>query len=107
MIQSSLCNSSITAGCGILPRSIAVGCWCIGARNIPFWIGAFFGIVALGAALKADNIRTTIEVIETPSRAVVVSRTVEEAWTVGTIIRSWCKAWLLRRAINLLRSRGK
>ena len=48
--------------------------------------------MALGAALKADDIRTTVEVVEIPSRAVVVIRMVGEAWTVGTVIRSWCKA---------------
>ena len=47
--------------------------------------------MALGAALKADDIRATIEVLETPSRAVVFSRTVGEAWTVGTVIRPGCK----------------
>ena len=84
-----------------------IGCRCIWTRNIPLWIGAFFGIVALGAALEADNIGTTVEVVETPSRAVVVRRTVGEAWTVRTVIRSWCKARLLRQAVNWLRSRGE
>ena len=77
-----------------------IGCRCIGARNIPLWIGAFFGIVAFGAALKADDIRTMIEVVETPSRAVVVSRTVGEAWMVGNDIRPGCKVGLWRWAIN-------
>ena len=84
-----------------------IECRCIGTRNILLRIGAFFGIVALGAALKADNIWTMVEVIEIQSRAVVIIRTVGEAWTIWTIIRSWCKAWQLWRAVNWLGSRGE
>ena len=85
----------------------AVGCRCIGAWNIPFWIGAFFGIVALGAALKADNIGTTVKVIEVSSGAIVVIGTVGVAETVGTTVGSRCIAWLLWRAVNWLQSRGE
>ena len=92
VVQTSLCNNSITAGCGSLPRASAVGCRCIGVRNIPFRIGAFFGIVALGFSLKADNIGTTVKVIEISTGAVVVIGTVGEVGTVGTTVGSRCKA---------------
>ena len=55
-------------------------------------IGAFLGIVALGAALKTDNIGATVKVVEIPSGAVVAIRTVGAAGTVGTIVGSRCKA---------------
>ena len=48
--------------------------------------------MALGSALKADNIGTMIGAIEISSGAVVVIGTVGEAGTVGTTVGSRCKA---------------
>ena len=94
MVQTTLGNSNISTGCGILAISSTAltRVWrrCIGALNIPLWIGAFSGVVTLGAALKADNIGATVEVVEVPSGTVVViAARVVVVGTVG-IVGAWC-----------------
>ena len=111
MVQTTLGNSSISAGCGILAISISIAaltivlCRRIGALDIPLGIGTFFGVVTLGAALKSDNIGATVEVVEVSSGTVIVIGAVEVVWAVREI-GAWSLGWTIGRPGVLLKDTG-
>ena len=108
MVQTTLGNSSISAGCGILAISITIAaltivlCRRIGALDIPLGIGTFLGVVTLVVAFKADYIGIAGEVVEVSSGTVIVIGAVEVVWAVR-VIGAWGLWWTIGRPGVLLK----
>ena len=108
MVQTTLGNSSISAGCGILAISISIAaltivlCRRIGVLDIPLGIGSFFGVVTLVAAFKTDHIGIAGEVVEVSSGTVIVIGAVEIVWVVREI-GAWSLGWTIGRPGVLLK----
>ena len=83
--------AALPRGTVFLTGPARLGAGALGHGTFLLGLGAFLGIVTLGAALKANNIGATIEVVEASSWTGVVGGTVGKAWAIGTIEWSGCK----------------
>ena len=106
VVQTTLDNSSISAGCGILAITISIAAMtivrCIGALSIPLRIGAFPGVVTFVAAFKTDNIGVGVEVVEVSAGTVIVIGAVEVVWVVR-VVGAWSLGWTISRPGVLLK----
>ena len=85
MVQTTLDNSRISTGRGILAISISIAVWTLILCRL-LGIGAFSGVVTFGAAFKTDNIGLGVEVVVD---VVVASWTIVVIGTVGVVWAVW------------------